>query len=290
MLFREVRFGVLSAALINPTALFDPVRTHPDAVIVPVAARELAKAQAQATKYGIPRAYDIDAVYIPLPNSLHCEWAIKAMGMGKHVLIEKPIASNADEARQILACAKETGRVALEAFHWQFHPAAHVVKSLVDSGRYGSVLFISTSLYLPVGTMPRDDIRFKYDLAGGACMDLAYVFSATRYYIGPAECDIVASMRATLLFRSSSEKPAIVADTVTIELEKATITFTGFVAPHFFHKITHYSFGPEYQLEAFVSKIRGEEPNHWIALEESVAVMECIDLVYEKAGMKKRGL
>ncbi|KAK5014188.1 hypothetical protein LTR16_002618 [Cryomyces antarcticus] len=195
-----VRFGVLSAALINPTALFDPVRTHPDAVIVPVAARELAKAQAQATKYGIPRAYgsydellaqaDIDAVYIPLPNSLHCEWAIKAMGMGKHVLIEKPIASNADEARQILACAKETGRVALEAFHWQFHPAAHVVKSLVDSGRYGSVLFISTSLYLPVGTMPRDDIRFKYDLAGGACMDLAYVFSATRYYIGPAECDV----------------------------------------------------------------------------------------------------
>ena len=235
-----LRIGVLSAAAINPVALFDPVRTHPDARMVAVAARDLKKAQEQAKKFSIPQAYgsydellsqpDIDAVYIPLPNGLHCEWAIKAMKAGKHVLIEKPIASNADEARQILACAKETGKVALEAYHWQFHPASHVVKSLIDSGRYGHLLSTDAYMPLPQGTLDKDDIRFTYDkLAGGASMDLAYLFSSTRYFVsGSAESgaenydvldaeprlnakdkQIDDAMRATLLFHQPEGNPDV---------------------------------------------------------------------------------
>ena len=123
-----VRFGILSAANINPIALLQPVQTHPDAVVVSIAARDINKARAQAAKYSIPEAYgsydelletsDVDAIYIPLPNGLHAEWAIKSMKAGKHVLIEKPIASNADQVRQIQSCAK----------------------SIIDSGRYGNIV------------------------------------------------------------------------------------------------------------------------------------------------------
>jgi predicted dehydrogenase len=270
-----VRFGVLSAAAINPTALFAPIRTCPDAIVVAVSARNLAKAQAQAKKFGIPNAYgsydellaqsNIDAVYIPLPNGLHCEWAIKSMRAGKHVLIEKPIASNADEVRQILQVSQETGKVALEAYHWQFHPAAHVVKSLVESGRYGHLLSTEVSLPLPGGVLAKDDIRFKYEkLAGGACMDLGYVFSATRYFVGSSDYEISKAvprihsgdrkideaMRADLIFHMSDGKPdvksTVIADLAEskflgiipqiwhpqyakLELEKATVTFEGYV-------------------------------------------------------------
>lgn len=255
--------------------MFDPVRTHPDAIVVAVAARSLTKAQDHAKKYKIPNAYgsydellsqtNIDAVYIPLPNGLHCEWAIKAMRAGKHVLIEKPIAANADEVRQIRECAEETGKIALEAYHWQFHPAAHVVKSLVDSGRYGNLLSTYVSMPLPAGFLTKDDIRLKYDkLAGGACMDLAYVFSATRYFVGASDYEVSdakarihsrdkkvdEAMTANLIFHMGNGKPdvtsTVMADLVEarvlgiippiwhpqyvkLELEKATITYTGYV-------------------------------------------------------------
>ena len=188
-----IRFGVLGAAAINYAGLFDPIESHPGATINGVAARSLTKAQAQIAKYKLTsakayRSYDellsdpkIDAVYIPLPNGLHFEWAVKSMQAGKHVLIEKPIASNAEQARRIQETSKATGKVALEAFHWRFHPAAHKVKDLVTSGNYGNVQRVSAEFYIPAPFIPKDDIRFQYDLAGGACMDLTYVFSGTTY-------------------------------------------------------------------------------------------------------------
>lgn len=105
-----MRFGVLGAASITFSSLFEPAGSHPGVVIRAVAARSLAKAEAQIAKYKLnATAYgsydelladpDIDAIYIPLPNGLHCEWAVKSMKAGKHVLIEKPIASNAEQAR-----------------------------------------------------------------------------------------------------------------------------------------------------------------------------------------------
>lgn len=189
-----LRIGVLSAANINYSALFDPVETHPDVTINAVAARSLPKAQAQIAKYNLSsaKAYgsydevlddpDIDAVYIPLPNGLHFEWAIKSMKAGKHVLIEKTITSNARQAEKISETSKATGKVALEAFHWRFHPATHKVKELVSSGKYGAVQSVFAKFMITAGALGQDDIRFQYDLGGGACLDLAYVFSGTTYY------------------------------------------------------------------------------------------------------------
>lgn len=111
------------------------------------------------------------------------EWAKKAMDAGKHVLIEKPAASNAEEATVIFDAAKKTNRVALEAFHWQFHPAAHVVRSLIESGRYGRVISTASRMTTPANSIPRGDIRWQYDLAGGSLMDMTYVVSSTRYFL-----------------------------------------------------------------------------------------------------------
>jgi len=95
------------------------------------------------------------------------------MRAGKHVLIEKPISSNAEETRRIFQVAEETGKVALEAFHWRFHPAAHAVKELVQSGQYGRVTRTRARMVTPKNSIPASDIRWKYLLGGGALMDEA---------------------------------------------------------------------------------------------------------------------
>jgi len=270
--------------------LFDPVGTHPSVVVSAVAARSLSKAQAQIAKYALgdsTRAYgsyadlladpNIDAVYIPLPNGLHCEWAIKAMEAGKHVLIEKAIASNANQAENIRKCSAATGKVALEAFHWLFYPAAHTIKAAVESGKYGNVQSITARLCLDSGTLAEDDIRFSYSLAGGASLDLAYVFSGATYFASPSMKDskykvleatarlnkrdpkIDDAMRATFSVEYPGQ-PAVTCSVeadlnqsrlfglipkfwnlsplLVIELEKARIEFPNFPGPWVYHKIT----------------------------------------------------
>jgi predicted dehydrogenase len=174
-----LRIGVLSAAAINYTALFDPVESHPGAVVAAVAARDVSRAQAQIKKYKLPacKAYgnynelladpNIDAIYIPLPNGLHAEWAIKSMEAGKHVLIEKAITSNAAQAREVQDAAARMKKVALEAYHWRFHPAAHVTKAIVDSGKYGNPISVKAGFGIPRGAINKDDIRYNYKLGGG---------------------------------------------------------------------------------------------------------------------------
>ncbi|KAJ4858933.1 oxidoreductase family, NAD-binding rossmann fold domain-containing protein [Trichoderma breve] len=189
-----IKLGVLSAAGINFPALFDPVQTHPGVVIAAIAARSKAKAEAQVAKYKLDavKVYDsyeevlkdpeIDAVYVPLPNGLHHKWALNALRAGKHVLIEKPIASNAAEAKEIQDCANETGKIALEAYHWRFHPAAHRVKEIIESGKYGHLTGVFSKMILPPGTLVTNDIRLNYELGGGASMDLCYVLSSSLYW------------------------------------------------------------------------------------------------------------
>src|SRR5262245_6154694 len=141
---QPLRIGILGAARIAPMALVRPARDVPEARVLAVAARDRQRAERFAQRHGIPRVHpsyqallddpEIDAVYIPLPNGLHCEWSVRALEAGKHVLCEKPIASNAVEATRMAEVAVKTGHVLVEAFHWRCHPLATRMREVLRSG------------------------------------------------------------------------------------------------------------------------------------------------------------
>jgi len=174
-----VRIGILGAARIAPHALIKPAQSVGRAKVVAVAARDRSRAQSFADKWAIPRVHDsyqaiiddpaIDAVYNPLPNSLHAEWTIAALNAGKHVLCEKPLTSNATQARQVADVATDSGLVLMEAFHYRYHPLmARAIE--VARGEIGELRHVESWMQVPL--FKRNDIRFELTLAGGALMDL----------------------------------------------------------------------------------------------------------------------
>lgn len=128
---------------------------------------------------------------MPLPNGLHYEWTLKALKAGKHVLLEKPSTSNAEEAKALFRheiLQQPNAPVVLEAFHVLFHPAFQLFISLLDQPNIASA---KVTAYVPGGLFPKDDIRFIYDLSGGTLMDLGtYDVLALRQIFGtePEEC------------------------------------------------------------------------------------------------------
>src|SRR5206468_6625223 len=157
-----------------------PARNSNEAEVHAVAARDRPRADRFAEKHGIPTVHDsydalladpdIDAVYNPLPNGLHAEWTIAALDAGKHVLCEKPFTANATQAEAVAAAATRTGLVVMEAFHYRYHPMAQRMRDIVESGELGTTRRVETALCFPLPKF--SDIRYQYDLAGGATMDV----------------------------------------------------------------------------------------------------------------------
>ncbi|KAI0134346.1 hypothetical protein BJ170DRAFT_716844 [Xylariales sp. AK1849] len=178
---RPLRFGILGAADIGPLAIIVPARTHSDVVVQAVAARSQDKAKAYARKHGIPEVKPtyqdviddpkIDCVYIPLPNGLHYEWALRALKAGKHVLLEKP--ENLFRNSLVIG---PTSPVIVEAAHYLFHPAWSEFMTYITPTE---VVSAKAVLWVPMWHFATDDIRYRYELAGGAMMDLgSYTASA----------------------------------------------------------------------------------------------------------------
>ncbi len=173
-----MKIGLLGAARIAPAALMRPAALVDGVTVAAVAARDAAHAQKFADKHGIQTVCtgydellarpDIDAIYNPLPNGLHYEWTLKALAAGKHVLCEKPLSSNADEARQMVAAAAENDRILMTAYHYQFHPLAELMRSAMT--QLGRIESIRCSMCFPLPVF--SDIRYQFDLAGGATMDV----------------------------------------------------------------------------------------------------------------------
>ncbi len=189
---------MLGAAWIGPMGLIEPAKEVDGVEVAAVAARDPRRAQAYAAEHGIPQVFDsydallasdeIDAVYNPLPNSHHARWTVAALEAGKPVLLEKPFTANADEARQVAAAAERTGLAVMEAYHWRFHPQAGRAIELVAEGAVGEVSHVEAVMVFPSMHGP-DDIRFRYDLAGGALMDTgSYALSNLRAF---GELDVV---------------------------------------------------------------------------------------------------
>jgi xylose dehydrogenase (NAD/NADP) len=190
---RKVRWGILSTANIGRAAVIPAIQASRNGEVVAVASRELEKAQAFAARLNIPQAYgsyealldadDIDAVYIPLPNSMHHGWTLKAAEKGKHILCEKPLALNAQECREMEAAADQHGVKLMEAFMYRFHPRTQKVLEMVRSGVLGELRLIHSAFTFRL-TRP-DNIRLKPELGGGALMDVGcYCVNLSRTVAG----------------------------------------------------------------------------------------------------------
>ena len=169
--------GTLGSSRISLPALIEPAASVPEVTVAAVAARDKSRADAFALRHGIPTAYgsyeelladpDIDAIYNPLPNSQHGPWTLQAIAAGKHVLCEKPFASNADEAAQVADAAAASGLVVMEAMHYRYHPLTRRLSELVTE--LGPVQHLQC--WTSFAIADPDDIRYDFDLGGGALMD-----------------------------------------------------------------------------------------------------------------------
>jgi predicted dehydrogenase len=323
-----LRIGVLGAARIVPTALVVPARSVPEVEIAAVAARDPERARAFASRHRIPRAVasyealvddpDIDAVYVPLPNALHCTWTLRALAAGKHVLCEKPLASNAAEAQEMAAAAARSRRVLMEAFHWRYHPLAARMVEIVAGGALGRVQRIETSMCVPL-PLP-GNIRYVYALGGGATMDTgSYAIHMLRHLAGAepqvtrAEARLSSAavdrcMDADFAFvdgrtgrmRCSIFSARLLDISARVVGDGGEMTVLNPVAPQYYHRlVVRTARGKraervegrptyEHQLRAFAAAVTTGGPVMTSA-QDAIANMRVIDAVYQAAGLPLRG-
>ena len=185
-----IRWGVLGVAKIATAKVIPAMQRGERTTVTAIASRDRAKAKHAAESLGIDKAYgsydelladpDIDAVYIPLPNHLHVQWAIRAAERGKHVLCEKPIALTAAEARELLRVRDRTGVRMQEAFMVRTHPQWLRAREIVHSGRLGDVRSIAG--YFSYYNDDPSNIRNVPEFGGGGVMDIGcYLINTSRF-------------------------------------------------------------------------------------------------------------
>jgi len=325
---RPLRIGILGAATIAPMALVRPARAVPEVEVAAVAARDPLRAAAFAKRHRIARVHpsydalladrELDAVYIPLPNGLHCEWTLRALAAGKHVLCEKPLASNADEALRMAEASERAGRVLIEAFHWRHHPLAARMREILRAGEIGEIRHVEASTCIPM-LLP-GNIRFRYELAGGALMDIgAYALNMVRW-LAEAEPEVVSAharlaspkvdrwLRAELRFADgrtgritcSLASASLLHLNNRVEGSRGRLSVFNPLAPHFYHRLTVEAEGERrrervpgdatytHQLRHFAARVRGAPPGPCEA-RDGVANMRAIDAIYRAAGLPRRG-
>jgi predicted dehydrogenase len=190
-----VRWGLLSTAHINRRVI-PAIRAAKRAKLSAVASRDLSKGQAYAKEWEIPRVFgsyaemlssdEVDAVYISLPNHLHCEWTVKALEAGKHVLVEKPFALTVDEADRMIAASRQTGRVLEEAFMYRYHPQMKLVGKMVREGQLGEIRLVRAAFSFYMSMSDRaGNVQLAPEYGGGALWDVGiYPVSFAQFVYG----------------------------------------------------------------------------------------------------------
>ena len=174
-----IGWGVLGAtSQVAQKAVLPAIVASPGARLVAVASERAA--DGGGDRFGAARAYrayaallddpEVDAVYVPLPNSLHREWVERAAAAGKHVLCEKPLAPTPADAEAMAAACAAAGVTLLEAYMTPFHPRAMAIETLVASGRLGALRFARAAF---TGVLDRrDDHRWRPEMGGGSLLDV----------------------------------------------------------------------------------------------------------------------
>jgi D-xylose 1-dehydrogenase (NADP+, D-xylono-1,5-lactone-forming) len=194
-LTEPVRWGILSTANINRKVI-PGAHASPDVELLAVASRERARAEEYAREWQIPRAYgsydelladtEIDAVYISLPNTLHCEWSIRALEAGKHVLCEKPLSRRARDVGEAFDASERTERLLTEAFMYRHNPQTRRLERLLADGAIGELRVVRSCFSF--GLYDVENIRLRPDVEGGSLMDVGcYCVNGSRLLAGEPE-------------------------------------------------------------------------------------------------------
>ncbi|AEH08164.1 MULTISPECIES: Gfo/Idh/MocA family protein [Protofrankia] len=326
----QVRIGILGAARIAPTAIMKPAARLPTVAVVAVADRHTERADRFAEKYAVPVAHesydallddpDVDAVYNPLPNALHAQWTLRAIEAGKHVLCEKPFTANEVEARAVAEAAASAGVVVTEAFHYRYHPLAERIHKIVRDGSIGTVRSIRTWMCIPWPLFD-DEIRYSYELGGGAMMDTGCYAVHCMRLLGAGEPKVVSArallhapridraMTAEFSFPDGSTgridcslwSRRFLRIAAHVTGDRGELRVANFVRPHVFNQIRWTTQGRtrwetvrgettfDAQLRAFARAVLYGEPTLTPA-EDAVVTMRLIDDVYRTAGLPPRGL
>lgn len=190
---KKVKWGILSTAKIGREKVIPALQKAENCEVVAIASRNLEQAQKTADSLNIPKAYasyealladpEIDAIYNPLPNHLHLEYSLATLKAGKHLLCEKPIGMNANEAQILIKeAAKHPDLKVMEAFMYKFHPQWLKVKELVASESIGKIKHIQT--FFSYNNLDMSNIRNIAEVGGGALMDIGcYCISFPRFIL-----------------------------------------------------------------------------------------------------------
>ncbi|MGA5346980.1 Gfo/Idh/MocA family protein [Streptomyces griseoincarnatus] len=327
---QPLRIGILGAARITGRALVAPARSGGHRLVA-VAARDRSRAEAFAAAHGVERTHgsyaelladpEVEVVYNPLANGLHGPWNLAALTAGKHVLTEKPSASNADEAREVREAAATSGTVFMEAFHYLFHPVTRRLHELLASGELGELRHAEAMVAIPAPEP--DDPRWSLRLAGGALMDLGcYGLHALRMLApwaggaprvvaarageragapgvdewldadaafpggatGTARCHMAYEGLEMSLRVIGTRGEATAPNFVLPQMDDRVVVRTA-AGEHTEHLGTRSSYA--YQLEAFAARVRRGTPVRLDAA-DAVETMGMVDACYEAAGLGPR--
>lgn len=189
----KVRWGILGAAKIGRELVIPAIMLSRSGIVTALASRDKLKGEADRQRFNIPRLIDtyegllasneVDAVYIPLPNTMHVEWTLKAIAAGKHVLCEKPLAMRAEEIDQLIAARDQSGLVVGEGFMVVHHPQWQMVRTLIAEGKIGRLLTVQGCF--AYNNKDPLNIRNRKEVGGGALRDIGvYPLVVTRFVTG----------------------------------------------------------------------------------------------------------
>jgi predicted dehydrogenase len=327
-----IRIGILGAARIAPRGIITPANETLGAEVVGIAARNLERARNFAAQHSIPLAFgsyaelierdDIDLVYCALPPSAHLEWCTAALEHGKHVLVEKPFASNAQDALRMVAAARAHGRHLIEGFHYRFHPLFERALAVLRSGAIGRIRHIEAVFNANLPDTP-GELRYIEALGGGALMDLGCycmhwirtvaaeeptVMKASARCGGPGvDLDIEAQLAFTSGPTASlrcSMQPAdgLLYRRLRVQGANGVLEIENPVSPHSGATLSiETENGPppqitsggdttfHYQLRHVLEVIAGRA-QPLTGGEDAIGNMRALDAIYRAAGMRPRGL
>jgi predicted dehydrogenase len=176
----KIRYGVLSTAQIARNQHIPSAQKSSNSEVIAISSRDEARAKTWAAALNIPKAYgayealladpEVDAVINPLPNSLHCQWTIKAAEAGKHILCEKPLAVTVEQAQRMIDAARANEVRLMEGFTHRFNPLFSFILATIEAGAIGEIRFVRSELTYTLQDW-ENDTRVKAHLAGGGLFD-----------------------------------------------------------------------------------------------------------------------